>query len=198
MDPKSRLNAIEEMRGSAAILARLRWLEDRIYWTGALARGEISRRFNVSITQASNDISAYVRLAPENLIVLRDKRYGPARSFDPLFPKNARSVIESELQYGVDCPLPVERVRDPWAALDHAIVAALMTAAAAKEPLSVSTPGGRVALCPHRIVDAGEALFVHGWNHEVGGEAMWRIADLGEPMRAHTLPWIPSRADVAP
>lgn len=198
MDPKSRLNEIAGMRGSAAILARLSWLEDRVFWTGALARGEISRRFGVSITQASNDISEYVRIAPDNLIVLKDRRYGPSLSFDPLFSKNARVFIETEQENDSNFPLPLERVEDPWAKLDPTVVAALMKAAASKQTLSVSTPRGRIALCPHGVLDSGGTLLVRGWDHDAGIESMWNIAELGRPSDAHTLPWVASSEGATP
>jgi len=195
VDPKSRLNEIAAMRGSAAILSRLRWIDDRIYWTRRLARSEISRKFSISVTQASNDISVYTRLAPHNLVVLRDKRYGPAPGFAPLFDKDAKSFIEAARNDPEGFPLAIERSGDPWREATVEVVAAIIAAAVSKQPLAASSASGRLVLCPYRIVDDGSDLFVRGWDHELGRVEVYRIFDLKDPRPLAAIPWIDAAAD---
>jgi hypothetical protein len=195
MDPKFRLNEIATMRGGAAILGRLRWIDDTVYWTGKLSRGDLANRFSISITQASNDISEYNRAAPDNLVVLTDKRYGPSPHFSPLFPKDPRAFIEAAQSGPQGFPLPIERTVDPWRAAPPDVLAALVAAAVAKEPIAASASGAQVVLCPYRILDDGGDLFVRGWDHELGRVGIYRIAELKELRRASSIPWIDASAD---
>lgn len=67
---------------------RLEFIEFQAFWEGALNRGDITNRFGVSVPQASNDISLYQKLAPENLEYDSSaKRYIPTSSFHPRFLK---------------------------------------------------------------------------------------------------------------
>ena len=195
MDPNDRLNEIASIRGGAAILARLRWIDDTIYWTGRLSRTALADRFSISITQASNDISEYNRAAPGNLVLRPDKRYGISPRFSPLFPKDPRAFIEAAQNAPEGFPLPIERTVDPWRSAPADVVAALVAAAVSKEPVAASASGARVVLCPYRILDDGDDLFVRGWDHELGRVGIYRISDLTEPSPAHSVPWIDVSAD---
>lgn len=181
------------MRGGEGIILRLRWLEDRIYWTGALGRAELSRRFGVSITQASHDISEYARLAPGNIVMNSAKRYVASEAFVPVFPKCARSFMDD----AAALPLKVERTPDPWLGVDHGVLAALVSASVAGRPISVETPTGRTALCPHCIVDEGPTLLLRGWSHASGSEEVWRLSDLASPASVADLPWVAASSDRA-
>lgn len=178
------------MRGGEGIVSRLRWLEDRIYWTGGLGRSELSCRFGISITQASHDISEYGRITPGNIVMTSGKRYVPSASFKPVFPKCARSFMEDGRHEGSALPLKVERNPDPWLAVDHRLLAALVSASVAATPLMVATPEGRVALCPHCIVDDGTSLLLRGWSHATGSEELWRLSDLSSPVPAPSVAWV--------
>lgn len=186
------------MRGSAAILARLRWIEDRIFWTGRLSRSEISKAFYVSITQASIDISEYARIAPANLVPHPDRSYGPSPTFSPLFPKEPRAFLEAAQSGPGGFPLPIERRNDPWQDASPTVLAALVAAAVAKVPVEASFRGGRAVLSPYRIVDDGKVLFVRGWDHMNGGVGTFSIANLDDPRPQPTIPWIDASVDRCP
>lgn len=67
---------------------RLEFIEFRLYWEGAVNRSDLIERFGVSMPQASNDLTAYRQLAPENVTYdLSAKRYVPAPTFQPKFLK---------------------------------------------------------------------------------------------------------------
>lgn len=195
MDPNDRLNEIATIRGGAAILARLRWIDDTIYWTGRLSRTALADRFSISITQASNDISEYNRAAPGNLVVRPDRRYGISPGFSPLFPKDPRAFIEAAQNGPQGFPLPIERTVDPWRSVPSPVMAALVAAAVLKEPIAASAEGSAIVLCPHRILDDGDDLFVRGWDHVTGRVGIYRIAELKEPRAASCTPWVAPPAE---
>lgn len=195
MDPKVRLNEIATIRGGAAILTRLRWIDDTVYWTGTLSRAVLADRFSISITQASNDISEYNRTAPGNLVLRPDKRYGMSPVFSPLFPKDPRAFIEAAQNGPRGFPLTIERTVDPWRSAPTSVLAALVAAAVLKEPITASAAETAIVLCPHRILDDGAELFVCGWDHVSGRVGTFRLAELKEPRPAPSTPWIAPPSD---
>jgi predicted DNA-binding transcriptional regulator YafY len=67
---------------------RLEFIEFQAFWEGAVNRSDIRDRFGVSVPQASNDLSLYQKMAPENLVYdASAKRYVPTLSFQPRFLK---------------------------------------------------------------------------------------------------------------
>lgn len=67
---------------------RLEFVEFLLFWEGGVNRSDITERFGVSVPQASNDLSAYRALAPENLEYdASAKRYVAADAFQPRFLK---------------------------------------------------------------------------------------------------------------
>lgn len=76
---------------------RLEFIEFRTFWEGGVRRGDITERFGVSVPQASNDLSLYQKLAPDNLRYdSSEKRYVPTPEFAPRFmqPSADRYLIE--------------------------------------------------------------------------------------------------------
>lgn len=67
---------------------RLEFIEFRLFWEGAINRGDITAHFGVSVPQASNDLSMYKEVAAQNLHYdSSGKRYEPTREFQPRFLK---------------------------------------------------------------------------------------------------------------
>lgn len=67
---------------------RLEFIEFRLFWEGGVNRSDLIEQFGVSVPQASNDLTAYRELAPENVAYdLSGKRYVPAVGFRPKFLK---------------------------------------------------------------------------------------------------------------
>jgi WYL domain len=67
---------------------RLEFIEFQAFWEGGVRRGDITSRFGVSVPQASNDLTLYQKLAPQNLRYdSSEKRYVPTLEFAPRFLK---------------------------------------------------------------------------------------------------------------
>jgi predicted DNA-binding transcriptional regulator YafY len=65
---------------------RLEFIEFRAFWEGGVNRSDITERFGVSVPQASNDLTQYRELAPDNLHYdASAKRYIAADHFAPRF-----------------------------------------------------------------------------------------------------------------
>ena len=65
---------------------RLEFIEFRLFWEGGINRSDLISHFGVSVPQASNDLSQYQELAPENIAYNKNKkRYEPTDSFRPRF-----------------------------------------------------------------------------------------------------------------
>jgi hypothetical protein len=67
---------------------RLEFIEFRLFWEGGVNRSDLIEQFGVSVPQASNDLTGYRELAPENVTYdLNGKRYVPTPGFRPRFLK---------------------------------------------------------------------------------------------------------------
>lgn len=67
---------------------RLEFIEFRAYWEGGVNRSDITERFGVSVPQASNDLTDYRDVAPNNLVYdASAKRYVASPDFVPRYLK---------------------------------------------------------------------------------------------------------------
>ncbi|RWO03311.1 MAG: WYL domain-containing protein [Mesorhizobium sp.] len=65
---------------------RLEFIEFRLFWEGGVNRSDIIEMFNVSVPQASKDLTLYQERAPDNAIYDKSaKRYVASEHFKPLF-----------------------------------------------------------------------------------------------------------------
>ena len=77
----------------AAQKERLEFVELLAYFNGTVSRDEIMNRFGISAASATNILSKYSRMAPENLSYnVHLKRYEIGKSFKPVF--NTRILME--------------------------------------------------------------------------------------------------------
>ena len=75
---------VRRMRWSTE--TRLEFIEFRLFWEGGLNRSDIIDYFGVSVPQASNDLSRYQELAPNNIHYDRSgKRFLATDRFKPIF-----------------------------------------------------------------------------------------------------------------
>lgn len=89
---------------------RLEFIEFRLFWEGGLNRSDITRYFGVSVPQASNDLSRYQELAPNNIEYDRsDKRYLASKRFKPVFLDPNADRYLNQLRSISDGVLPVEQ-----------------------------------------------------------------------------------------
>lgn len=67
---------------------RLEFIEFRLLWEGGVNRSDIIAMFDVSVPQASKDLTLYQERAPQNAIYDKSaKRYVASHSFSPMFLK---------------------------------------------------------------------------------------------------------------
>lgn len=65
---------------------RYGFLEQRLYWEGAISRPDLMQRFGISAPQASDDVANYMELAPGNVEFDRSRKVFVATSrFEPRF-----------------------------------------------------------------------------------------------------------------
>ena len=85
---------------------RLEFIEFRLYWEGGVNRSDIIEAFDVSVPQASKDLTLYQERAPRNAVYDKSaKRYVASNEFQPCFLKpdagqylnQVRSVAEGIL-----------------------------------------------------------------------------------------------------
>lgn len=106
---------------------RLAFIESRLFWEGGVNRADLVGAFDVSVPQASKDLSLYQEQAPNNLRYdSARKRYVATSAFAPLFMKldadaylrnRARTEAElsaEELVSAERLPIPTRRI-DPEA-----------------------------------------------------------------------------------
>src|SRR5688572_13860564 len=67
---------------------RLEFIEFRLFWEGGVNRSDIIEKFDVSVPQASKDLTHYQERAPQNAIYDKSaKRYVASPLFTPIFLK---------------------------------------------------------------------------------------------------------------
>ncbi len=67
---------------------RLEFIEFRLFWEGGVNRSDIIDMFDVSVPQASKDLTLYQERAPQNAVYDKSaKRYVASEQFSPIFLK---------------------------------------------------------------------------------------------------------------
>lgn len=89
---------------------RLEFIEFRLFWEGGVNRSDIIAMFDVSVPQASKDLTLYQERAPQNAVYDKSaKRYVASSQFSPIFLKpdpdgylsRLRSLAEGLADLGV-------------------------------------------------------------------------------------------------
>ena len=77
---------------------RLKFIDFRLRWEGRINRTDLTRFFDISMPQASADLSKYAEAAPGNLLYDgRAKAYMRTESFAPLYSRSASNTYLNEL-----------------------------------------------------------------------------------------------------
>ena len=78
---------------------RLEFIEFRLFWEGGVNRSDIIGTFDVSVPQASKDLTHYQERAPHNTIYDKSaKRYVASPQFSPIFLKPDPDTYLSRLR----------------------------------------------------------------------------------------------------
>ena len=77
---------------------RLKFIDFRLRWEGRINRTDLTRFFDISMPQASGDLSKYAEAAPGNLLYdRRAKAYLRTEFFAPLYSRSASNTYLNEL-----------------------------------------------------------------------------------------------------
>lgn len=152
---------------SWSVEQRLTFLEHQVFWEGGLNRSDLIDRFNVSVPQASNDLSKYQEIAPDNIKYDRVvRRYFATDSFKPKFispdpeaylEANARSADKLG-QNGVDfdgIPRLRRRICAP-------ILQAALSAMRERKVLSIQY----VSMSPDGVSDDWRSVSPHAFGND--------------------------------
>ena len=78
---------------------RLEFIEFRLFWDGGVNRADIVNMFDVSVPQASKDLTLYQERAPHNAIYDKSaKRYIASDQFQPCFLKPDSAAYLNQLR----------------------------------------------------------------------------------------------------
>jgi predicted DNA-binding transcriptional regulator YafY len=68
-----------------SVAQRLEFIEFRLVWEGRINRADVAKKFGVTVQQATGDLQAYERLAPNNLSYDRNaKTFVASQDFEPV------------------------------------------------------------------------------------------------------------------
>lgn len=86
---------------------RLEFIEFRLYWEGGVNRSDIVEAFDVSVPQASKDLTLYQERAPHNAVYDKSaKRYVASEKFQPCFLKPDAAHYLTQLRSVAEGILP--------------------------------------------------------------------------------------------
>lgn len=168
------LEVLDSMRNGAVVRRRLQWIDDRLWWVGALNRADLVLRFEISPPQATNDFSLYQTLAPSNIRYdARKKLYVCADGFVPLFAKDHELWLkESGAEDAVLQVMPLVGATSLKRGIDPGLVQLISRAARNKTPLRIlyqsmksSEPEERI-VSPHAIVETEVRWHVRSWDEK--------------------------------
>ena len=126
---------------------RLEFIEFRLFWEGGVNRSDIIEMFDVSVPQASKDLTLYQERAPQNAIYDKSaKRYVASTQFSPIFLKldpdtylsRLRSLAEGLIgptESWISRPPQTDIALTPHRAVDSKVLKFIL--AAIREELSV-------------------------------------------------------------
>jgi WYL domain-containing protein len=107
------LMAPTKMRWS--VEQRLEFIEFRLFWDGQLNRADLTEKFEISVPQASMDLSRYQSLAPLNIRYdNRLKTYLATAQFKPVVSSPTARYYLSQLRSIADEVLPAEETWMGW------------------------------------------------------------------------------------
>jgi predicted DNA-binding transcriptional regulator YafY len=179
------LGQIETARHAWSASQRLEFIEFRAFWEGGINRGDLMEKFDVSVQQASNDLTRYRTMAPSNLDYdASAKRYVMAETFKAIFDSPSAERYLAQLKMlaegviGLDetfigAPPPAIAMPVPRRVVDSELFRSLL--AASRERTSVelryqSMNAARPAahwrrVTPHGFGSDGLRWHVRGYCH---------------------------------
>jgi hypothetical protein len=179
--------------------ARLRAIDETVFWEGRVNRGDVMRRFGISVPQATNDLREYQARAPGNLRYdTRAKTYVTEPTFQPLFGAPSAEAWLSAGEAGAAASLPVgvtpmpARRIDPW--LLRRLLAARRAGLALRvlyQPMDEQPEPSWRWVSPTALGSDGLRWHLRAWNHDAARHEdllFPRIVDVADERPAGALP----------
>lgn len=187
---------------SAGQIRRLKIIEAAAFWTGAVGRRRLASAFGISVNHASNDLSQYRKLAPQNLWYDIDAQcYRPTPDFTPQLGEAAagdvleqlaaladKSVEERLSNLGFD--LPVATVRALPGGITSDVLALITRAIANGTGLEIVYQSMRTPeqvsrrFWPHALLFSGFRWLARGWD---GSRENWGDMALARMVKAKSI-----------
>ena len=152
---------------------RLRAIDAAAFWEGRVNRGDLMRRFGISVPQATNDLREYQARAPGNLRYdTRLKAYVTEARFQPLYGAPDAEAWLSAGETGAAASVPVgitpipARSIDPW--LLRRLLAARRSGQALRvlyQPMDEPEPSWRW-ISPAALGSDGIRWHLRAYNHD--------------------------------
>ncbi|MCC6946240.1 MAG: WYL domain-containing protein [Bradyrhizobiaceae bacterium] len=181
---------------------RLAFIEERLFWLGAVNRTDLVARFGVSMSQASADIAQYLARKPAGLDYDKSaKRYVAGETFRPVLgePDAARLLGELRLvEFGLLAPAdttlgeipPFATAPLPERPVDAFVLRALIGAIREREALSIryqsmSRPElARRTIEPHALAHDGFRWHARAFDRDSGEFRDFVIGRMSAPRAA--------------
>lgn len=194
---------ISSLRNGAAIIRRLQWLDDRLFWHGGFRRNDMVARFTISPQQASADIAQYQGIAPSNArLDSATKAYVRVDGYVPMFPKDAFAWMRQAAEVRDHSVLPCESLAMPARRVDSDVMGVLMAGYETRtatvieyQSLSSEAPSRRV-ICPHHVVDTGDRVHVRAWDDRRRIFTDFVVGRMLSAQPEPSYPWVDEVADV--
>lgn len=175
------------------------FVEERLFWIGAINRTDLVRRFGVSMSQASADLGRYLERKPPGITYdVSAKRYVAGENFRPvLSPPDARRLLgelrlvdlgvldQAETLLGIIPPFDATPV--PERKIDPFVLRALLQAIREHLALevvyqSMSRPEAtRRIIEPHALAHDGFRWHVRAFDRETGAFRDFVIGRVSKP-----------------
>lgn len=197
------LAILDSMRNGTVVRQRLQWMEDRLWWVGALNRNDLVLRFGISPPQATNDFSLYQNLAPANIKYdPKKKLYVCGDGFVPLFPKDHELWLkEGVAEDDALQTIQLVEVTSLKRGIDPAVVQLISRAARNRTPLRVlyqsmklTEPEERI-ISPHAIVETEVRWHVRAWDEKRQAFLDLVPSRIIKAIPDPSLPWVPQEQD---
>lgn len=169
------------------IRRRLTFIEFRLVWEGQVNRADLEERFDVSVNQASKDLSRYQNLAPGNLVYDKAARcYRPSAAFEAMFGGDDPRHYLTELRLRAEGPAgldegwisvlpPTDLVFSPARHVGGSILRPVLQAIHERRGLriryqSMSSPDPALReIEPHALAFDGFRWHARAWRAPAGG-----------------------------
>ena len=151
---------------------RMRFIEDKLRWEGRINRSDVSAAFGVSMVQATTDLQAYQRLAPQNIQYDGTVRaYLPTPQMKPVFGSPSSDAVLGEMARGGG---PAEIMSLPSRYIAPSILRPILQAISDEQNVcivyqSLSRPESTERVIrPHTFVSDGRRWHVRGYCEGTG------------------------------